>query len=133
MPRPLKIAFNCLILPGLAAGALDFQAKLLEGFLQSNTLDPQTVLSIQGFVYLVLGIGFYHFLRRYAGRHSRVKELLSNREMEVFKEIVAERSNKEIMEKLFIEKSTLKTHINQIYRKLEVENRQKLIRIYSGR
>lgn len=38
--------------------------------------------------------------------------------------IVAGKSNKEIIEKLFIELSTLKTHINKIYKTLEVSSRK---------
>lgn len=51
-------------------------------------------------------------------------KLLSNRQSEIFELIIKGKSNKEIMDKLFIELSTLKTHINHIYKTLEIVNRK---------
>ena len=49
---------------------------------------------------------------------------LSLRQREVFDHIVQGKSNKEIITILNIELSTLKTHINQIYKVLEVKTRK---------
>lgn len=51
---------------------------------------------------------------------------LTDRQKEVYDLIIAGKSNKEIMSDLFIELSTLKSHINQIYKKLDVKNRSEL-------
>ena len=51
---------------------------------------------------------------------------LTIRQKEVYDLIVSGKSNKDIMASLYIEKSTLKTHINQIYKKLKVKNRREL-------
>lgn len=51
---------------------------------------------------------------------------LTTRQKEVYKLIVAGKSNKEIMAELFIEQSTLKTHINMIYKKLNIKSRKEL-------
>ncbi len=50
--------------------------------------------------------------------------LLTNRQREIFDLISEGKSNKEIINKLFIELSTLKTHINKIYKTLEISNRK---------
>jgi len=50
--------------------------------------------------------------------------LLTNRQREIFDLIAEGKSNKEIIDKLFIELSTLKTHINKIYKTLEISNRK---------
>jgi DNA-binding CsgD family transcriptional regulator len=55
------------------------------------------------------------------------KNLLSVREIEVLELISKGLSNKEIAEKLFISLSTVKTHINNIYKILEVKNRREAI------
>lgn len=55
------------------------------------------------------------------------KNLLSVREIEVLELISKGLSNKEIAEKLFISLSTVKTHINNIYKILEVKNRRDAI------
>ena len=49
---------------------------------------------------------------------------LSKRELEVLKEIAMGHTNKEIGEKLFVSENTVKTHINNIYLKLEGSNSQ---------
>ena len=48
--------------------------------------------------------------------------LLTNRQREIFNLISDGKSNKEIIDGLFIELSTLKTHINKIYKTLEISN-----------
>lgn len=57
--------------------------------------------------------------------NSLVKELTA-RQKTVFDLIISGKSNKEIMAELFIEQSTLKSHINQIYKKLNIKNRKEL-------
>jgi DNA-binding NarL/FixJ family response regulator len=49
---------------------------------------------------------------------------LSGREKEVLLGIAAGKSNKQIAEELFIEVSTVKTHINKIYKTLNVASRK---------
>ena len=51
---------------------------------------------------------------------------LTSRQRDVYDLIVSGKSNKEIMSELFIEQSTLKTHINQIYKILNIKNRKEL-------
>jgi len=51
---------------------------------------------------------------------------LTIRQKEVYDLIIAGKTNKEIIAELFIEQSTLKSHINQIYRKLKIKSRREL-------
>jgi DNA-binding CsgD family transcriptional regulator len=51
---------------------------------------------------------------------------LSSRQKEVFDLIMSGKSNKEIMDTLSIELSTLKTHINKIYKILDIDSRKAL-------
>ena len=53
--------------------------------------------------------------------------LLSSREIEVLRLISAGKSNKEIASTLYVALSTVKTHINNIYKILEVKNRREVI------
>jgi DNA-binding CsgD family transcriptional regulator len=53
-------------------------------------------------------------------------EGLTERQREVYDLIILGKTNKEIMIELFIEQSTLKSHINQIYKKLKIKNRREL-------
>lgn len=52
--------------------------------------------------------------------------ILTPRQYEVYQLIAEGKSNKEIMSDLYIEQSTLKTHINQIYKKLNIKSRREL-------
>ncbi len=52
-----------------------------------------------------------------------INNLLTKRQQQVFELILQNKSNKEISEELFIELSTLKTHINKIYKTLNIKNR----------
>jgi len=58
--------------------------------------------------------------------------LLSTREMEVLEALLTEQNNRGICEALFIEMSTLKTHINHIYKKLGVKHRRELRQRYAA-
>ena len=51
---------------------------------------------------------------------------LTERQRKVYDLIISGKTNKEIMTELFIEQSTLKTHINQIYKKLNIKSRIEL-------
>jgi DNA-binding CsgD family transcriptional regulator len=51
---------------------------------------------------------------------------LTERQREVYDLIISGKTNKEIMAELFIEQSTLKSHINQIYGKLSIKSRSEL-------
>jgi LuxR family maltose regulon positive regulatory protein len=53
----------------------------------------------------------------------RLPEPLSERELEVLALISAGKSNKEIARELFLSMSTVKTHINRLYRKLGARSR----------
>jgi len=57
-------------------------------------------------------------------------EALSKKELEVYKLIVAGKSNKEIASALFVETTTIKSHISKVYQKLGVKNRKEAILIW---
>lgn len=51
---------------------------------------------------------------------------LTERQREVYDLIISGKTNKEIKTELFIEQSTLKSHINQIYKKMDIKSRREL-------
>jgi DNA-binding CsgD family transcriptional regulator len=57
---------------------------------------------------------------------SALVDELTERQREVYDLIISGKTNKEIRTELFIEQSTLKTHINQIYKKLNIKSRREL-------
>ena len=59
------------------------------------------------------------------GNNAQIDEL-AGRQKEVYDLIISGKTNKEIINELFIEQSTLKSHINQIYKKLNIKSRREL-------
>ena len=60
-------------------------------------------------------------------QNNRLVEPLSERELQVLRLIVAGLSNRQIAQDLVISLGTAKTHIHNIYGKLEVSNRAQAI------
>jgi DNA-binding NarL/FixJ family response regulator len=56
-------------------------------------------------------------------------EPLTNREVEILHFLVQRLQNKEIAEKLFISSQTVKTHLQNIYQKLNASNRRMAVSI----
>ena len=62
--------------------------------------------------------------------HAKIEQLgLSRREYEILIEIANGLSNKEIGEKLFLSESTVKTHVSNLFVKLDVKRRTQAIQI----
>ncbi|MEM6726695.1 MAG: helix-turn-helix transcriptional regulator [Bacteroidota bacterium] len=55
------------------------------------------------------------------------QELLSNREIEVLAALPTGKSNKELAAHFFVSENTIKTHLKQIYSKMDVRNRVEAI------
>lgn len=58
--------------------------------------------------------------------NSRKLDALTNQELKILKGIMAGKSNKELASEFFIEVSTIKSHINRIYQKLEIKSRKEV-------
>lgn len=88
----------------------------------------------------LVAIYFYTTTKKISSLSSQIKEQskitsegmdallsrLTERQRKVYDLILLGKTNKEIMSELFIEQSTLKSHINQIYKKLDIKNRREL-------
>jgi len=53
---------------------------------------------------------------------------LTQKELEIAKLVIQGKSNKEIATLLFIEVSTVKTHVSSVYQKLNISGRKELAR-----
>ena len=59
---------------------------------------------------------------------AKIEELgISKREYEILEQIAAGLSNKEIAEALFVTESTIKTHVSNLFTKLDVKRRTQAI------
>ena len=60
---------------------------------------------------------------------STVENQLSDREMEILREVVKGYNHHEIAEKLFISPNTVRTHVNNIYKKLHLNSRSQVMNL----
>jgi len=85
-------------------------------------------LFLNVFVVLFLLIIAYRLRGHQKRQHSKAIQLLSHREKSIAILILSGKTNKEIANELAIELSTVKTHANNIYSKLNVKSRKELAR-----
>lgn len=60
-------------------------------------------------------------------KDSRVKSLLTNREREVFELLVQDKTTKEIAAQLFVSEKTVRNHISNVMKKLNVKGRSQAV------
>ncbi|WP_321372145.1 helix-turn-helix transcriptional regulator [uncultured Draconibacterium sp.] len=89
------------------------------------------------FVLIVILYGFYRQLQKIRDRENNpvnnMKSLydgLTLKQQEILGLLVEGKTNKEIAQELFVELSTVKTHINNIYRQLNVSTRKDAVDFY---
>jgi len=91
-------------------------------------------------VYLIGGVAFLSVLGNFYffGKWKKIKhaipdagKVLSSQEQKVLDLILADKSNKEIATEMFVSLSTVKTHINNLYKKLKVTSRDEVKTLYS--
>ena len=83
-------------------------------------------LSIFGNLY------FYSKLKKMARLIPAKEESLSSQEKKVLALILENKSNKEIASEMFVSLSTVKSHINNLYKKLNVTSREDVKNLYSN-
>jgi LuxR family maltose regulon positive regulatory protein len=93
--------------------------ELLEKILASKSTDLSS--------YVEKLISAFRVSHHIVDKHG-LSETLSERELEVLRLLDAGLSNKQIMEDLFLSLSTVKTHIRNLYSKLEVHSRTEAIK-----
>lgn len=85
---------------------------------------------------LVLFLVLILFLGIILGRSKKVSyeigNILTEREKEIVLLIIKRKKNIEIANELFVELSTIKSHINNIYKKESVKNRKEIINKYQS-
>ena len=61
------------------------------------------------------------------GRNNRAKSFLTGREREVFELLVQDKTTREIAEVLFISEKTVRNHISNVMKKLNVKGRSQAV------
>ncbi|WP_350293812.1 helix-turn-helix transcriptional regulator [uncultured Croceitalea sp.] len=79
-----------------------------------------------GVLFLIIQVGYFNFKRRQRKEKKNPFDTLTAQERTVMVKISEGKSNKEIASELFISLSTVKSHINNLYKKLGISSREEL-------
>lgn len=105
-----------------------FLERELNGYYLIHLKKKQTLSIILNIIFgIIIVVLAYIIYSIKSQKRLTIIEELSNQEIKIKKHIIDGKSNKEIAEELFISLSTVKTHITNIYSKLNVSNRKELI------
>ena|SRR3984885_10376474 len=129
MSKLIKIS----VITGLATAGIIVLYETSNLLLVYHYFSYQYYIAGIAFVALATGIiltNRYHKNKAETTSGERKPEALTNKEMRVLELISAGRSNKEIAALNYVEMSTIKTHINNIYFKLGVKNRKDAMKAY---
>lgn len=74
---------------------------------------------------------FYAFRKSKKTTLASKKETLTSQEQKILQLILEDKTNKEIASSMFVSISTIKTHINNLYKKLEVSSREEVKSLYN--
>jgi DNA-binding CsgD family transcriptional regulator len=129
---PIKYLSNSFLLASLAALVIVsvlvfnvFQFSAYYGFVQVNYINS---LLLMPFIALVISFGFILGKAKQQPENKFVEVCfqLTSREKEIVELLLQGKKNQEIADHLFVELSTVKTHINNIYKKTDAKNRREL-------
>ncbi len=65
-------------------------------------------------------------------RKQNMKDQLTKQEQKILELILQDKTNKEVASEIFVSLSTVKTHINNLYKKLGIQSRDELKRLYNN-
>ncbi|MEZ4874657.1 MAG: helix-turn-helix transcriptional regulator [Flavobacteriaceae bacterium] len=106
-----------------------YEAELkADEFLANRNKKTPWWIYFLGIVALLSVLGNFYFIGKWRQlqKSSKNTETLSKQEQKVMELILLDNSNKEIADALFVSVSTVKTHINNLYKKMGVTSREEL-------
>ena len=95
---------------------------------------PWRTWIIWGEAFMIIGLLFWILklkLRKTDVDHVDYFQLLTEKERRIWEGLASGKTNKEIAAELFVELSTVKTHINNLYKRLGVSNRKEAIGLHN--
>ena len=123
--------YRNLIIYGVVMGLVFFLMEALNYKTRLKEVSLELYGMLVGVVFLILGIWLgINIVQRRQAKKSRKKPSTSNlseREYEVLNLMADGQSNQEIADQLFVSLNTVKTHISNIFAKLDVQRRTQAI------
>ncbi len=94
--------------------------------IEINKLSQPNYVLIFGIVLSILSVFLFIFNYFSKPTNQNTSKTLTKKEIEIFELLKQGKTNKEIASELFISVSTVKTHINNIFKKLNISNRNEI-------
>lgn len=106
---------------------------ILDGDTENKAFNWTYLLFFLLIVSIVVNILLLLSFKKFKARmSSNGKEQLTRQEQNILNLLLEDKSNKEIADALFVSLSTVKTHVNNIYRKLNVQNRNEAKSLFNN-
>ncbi|WP_040282391.1 response regulator transcription factor [Psychroserpens damuponensis] len=106
---------------------LTFNVVYFSSYYGISQIDYFNSLLLVPFILLIFSFGIFIEQNKQKEKLKRIDTFnLTSKEKEVTLMILEKKKNQEIANQMFVELSTVKTHINNIYKKVEVKNRKEL-------
>ncbi|WP_445738608.1 helix-turn-helix domain-containing protein [Mariniflexile sp.] len=97
------------------------------GFSWNYVLYPLLAVSLMGNFWF-----WFSLKKQQTVTVNKAKEQLTKQEQNILNLLLEEKSNKEIADALFVSLSTVKTHVNNIYKKLNVQSREAIKSLFNS-
>lgn len=133
----MRKTYVAIVLFGIILAALAISLQLLEYRYRIRNLSTDVYTAVVATIFTVIGIWMgINLLKKKSNNNikpteidsSKIKEYnLNTREYEVLTFISKGYTNQEIADKLFLALPTIKTHVSNLYFKLDVKNRTQAI------
>jgi DNA-binding CsgD family transcriptional regulator len=118
--------------------ALQYEAELkADQFLVQTASEAKLPwwIYVVGLLTLLSVLANFYFFGKWKKIKNAIPDaskVLSNQEQKVLDLILADKTNKEIATEMYVSVSTVKTHINNLYKKLKVSSRDEVKTLYSA-
>ena len=119
------LSFRLIFFFGFGLAGLLILIASLKHFYLGGKIRIELMILVVGLVCGVLG--YFISTRKSRIHPDVVQDLLSEREMEVLKMVEQGFSNKDLASKLFVSENTIKTHLKNIYVKLDANRRTEAV------
>ncbi|WP_109301218.1 response regulator transcription factor [Aquimarina sp. AU474] len=106
---------------------LTFNVVYFSSYYGITQIDYINSLLLVPFILLIFSFGIFIEQNKQKEKLKKIDSFyLTSKEKEVTLKILKKKKNQEIANEMFVELSTIKTHINNIYKKVGVKNRKEL-------
>lgn len=106
---------------------LTFNVVYFSSYYGISQIDYVNSLLLVPFILLIFSFGIFIEQNKQKEKLKKIDTFnLTSKEKEVTLMILDKKKNQEIANEMFVELSTIKTHINNIYKKVGVKNRKEL-------